>query len=210
MHNQNTHTFTDRRAWPSVIAEDIQVPQLDLQPSELAEPLDLNGNISVYTSAMAVYYAPSDICGIHGMARECIHATLWWGKFHVPHYDTAFAVTDPDIPGMEGLNITRVKCIFSFKHNGQMYLCALVHWFSKINEEPDFNTGMWWVEPDFNIEGESLYAVIHLDTMVCAAHLIGKPNGPVSSDITHISALEKFDSYYVNKYIDHHAYEITF
>ena len=88
MHNQNTHLFTDCRMPPSVIAEDIQVPQLkdlihkflqqqlDLQPSELAEPLDLNGNISVYTSAMAVYYAPSDICGIHGMARECIHATL--------------------------------------------------------------------------------------------------------------------------------------
>ena len=88
MHNQNTHLFTDHRVPPSVIAEDIQVPQLkdlihkflqqqlDLQPSELAEPLDLDGNISVYTSAVAVYHAPSYICGIHGMAGEHIHATL--------------------------------------------------------------------------------------------------------------------------------------
>ena len=88
MHNQNTHLFTDHRVPPSVIAEDIQVPQLkdlihkflqqqlDLQPSELAEPLDLDGNISVYTSAVAVYHAPSYICGINGMAGEHIHATL--------------------------------------------------------------------------------------------------------------------------------------
>ena len=86
-HNQNTHLFTDHRVPPSVIAEDIQVPQfeglihkflqqqLDLRPSELAEPLDLDGNISIYTSTVAVYHAPSDVCGIHGMAREHIHAT---------------------------------------------------------------------------------------------------------------------------------------
>ena len=66
------------------------------------------------------------------------------------------------------------------------------------------------MEPDFNIEWEPLYAVIHLDMMVHAAHLIGEPNGPVSSDITHISALDKFDLYSINKYIDHHAYEIAF
>ena len=66
------------------------------------------------------------------------------------------------------------------------------------------------MEPDFNVEGEPLYTVIHLDMMVCAAHLIGKPNGSVASDITHISALDKFNSYYINKYIDHHVYEITF
>ena len=79
---------------------------------------------------MAVYHAPGDVCGIHSMAREHIHATSQWGKYHVPHYDTAFAVTDPDIPGMGGLNITRVKLIFLFKHNGQTYpgvhTCTLV------------------------------------------------------------------------------------
>ena len=66
------------------------------------------------------------------------------------------------------------------------------------------------MEPDFNIEGEPLCVVIHLDMMVCEAHLIGEPNGPVSSDITHVSALDKFHSYYINKYIDQHVYEITF
>ena len=59
-----------------------------------------------------------------------------------------------------------------------LYPCILIHWFSKINEELDIDTGMWWVEPDFNLEGEPLYTVIHLDTMICAAHLIGEPNRP--------------------------------
>lgn len=56
-HNQNTHLFTDHRAPALVIADDIQVPQfeelihkflqqqLDPQPSKLAKPLDLDGNI---------------------------------------------------------------------------------------------------------------------------------------------------------------------
>ena len=71
-------------------------------------------------------------------------------------------------------------------------------------------TGMWKVEPEFDLEGEPLYAIIHLDTMIRAAHLIGEPNGPIPANITHITALDTFDPFYVNKYIDHHAYEITF
>ena len=96
----------DQRAPPSDLAEDINVPhfealihtflrhQLGLQ---LAEPLDLNSNIIVYTSALAIYHAPSDACRTHGMTREHIHATPRWGKSQVPHYDTTFAVTNPDI-----------------------------------------------------------------------------------------------------------------
>ena len=161
-------------------------------------------------SAVAVFHAPSDICGIHGMAREWVHVTPRWGKFWVPHYNTTFVVTNPDIPGMGGLDIARVKLFFSFEHCNRTYPCALVHWFPKISEEPDVNTGMWQVEPNFDAEGEALYTVIHLDTMVCAAHLIGEPDIPLSASITYISALDMFDIFYVNKYVDHHAYEIAF
>ena len=72
------------------------------------------------------------------------------------------------------------------------------------------NTGMWWVEPNFNAKGDTLYAVIHLDTMIRAAHLIGESNGPLSTSITYVSALDMFDIFYVNKYLGHHAYEIAF
>ena len=83
---------------------------LGLQP---AEPVDLNSNIIVYTSALAIYHTPSDACRTHGMSRECIHVTPRWGKFQVPHYDTAFTVTNPNIPSMGGLGIARVKLFFS-------------------------------------------------------------------------------------------------
>ena len=159
---------------------------------------------------MAIYHTPSDICGIYGMVMECIHATLKWEKFKVPCYDTAFAVTDPNIPGMGGLDISRVKLIFSFKYGDRTYLCTLVHWFSKLDDEPDINTGMWWVEPDFDAKGDPLYAVIHLNTIICAAHLIREPDGPLPVAITHITALDMFYSFYANKYVDHHGYEITF
>ena len=57
---------------------------------------------------------------------------------------------------------------------------------------------------------EILYTVIHLDMMIRAAHLIDEPDRQLSAAITYISALDMFDSFYVNKYVDHHAYEIAF
>ena len=119
-------------------------------------------------------------------------------------------VTDPDTPGMGGLDIARVELFFSFKHHDRTYPCALVHWFLKIGEEPDVNTGMWWVEPDFDAKGEPLHAVIHIDTMICAAHLLGKPDGPLSTAVTYVSTLYLFATFYINKYVDHHTYKIGF
>lgn len=67
----------------------------------------LRGSVSVYTSAVALFYAPSDMAGIHGIAKERIHATSSWGKKQIPRYDTTFVVTG-DGPGMQGLDIARV------------------------------------------------------------------------------------------------------
>ena len=191
---------------PSDITEDIKVPhfqtliheffqhQVGLPP---AKQLDLSSKINIYTSAIAIFHAPSDIYGIHGMAREQVHVTPRWGKFQVPHYNMTFVVTNPDIPGMGGLDIARVKFSFSFEHCNRTYPCALVHWFSKIGEEPDVNTGMWQVEPDFDAEGEPLHAVIHIDTMIHAVHLLSEPDGPLSASVTYVSAPDLFVSFYM-------------
>ena len=80
---------------------------------------------------------------------------------------------------------------------------------SLVLKEPDVNAGMWWVEPDFGAKGEALYAVIHIDTMIHAAHLIGKPGGPLSTSITYISTPDMFDTFYVNKYLDPHVYKFA-
>ena len=102
------------------------------------------------------------------------------------------------------------QAFFSFRHCDRTYPCVLIHWFSKISEEPNVNTGMWWVEPNFNAKGDALYVVIHLDAMIHAAHLIGESNVPLSTLITYVSALDMFDIFYVSKYLDHHAYEMAF
>ena len=59
-----------------------------------------------------------------------------------------------------GLTLQESSCFFSFKHRDRTYPCALIHWFSKIGEEPDVNTGMWSVEPNFDAKGKPLHAVI--------------------------------------------------
>ena len=54
-------------------------------------------------------------------------------------------------------------------------------------------------------------SIIHLNTIVHAIHLIGiygeffLPQG-----ITFSNSLDMFDTFYVNKYIDHHTFEIAF
>jgi hypothetical protein len=70
---------------------------------------------------------------------------------------------------------------------------------------------MWVVEPNRDPTGLPICKIIHLDTIVCGAHLIGVyreallPHG-----VTFDCSLDIFHTYYVNKYIDHHTYEITY
>jgi hypothetical protein len=166
--------------------------------------------IRVYTSAVATFYAPSDISGIGGMRYERIHAVDRW-RNGPGRYDCVFVSTDSAAEGMRGFDIARVKLLFSFKHKGTTYPCALVHWYSRVGDSPDKDTGMWVVEPDYGEDGAHFAAVIHLDAIFRAAHLI-----PVYGDEfvpTHLSftqTLDAFRAFYVNKYIDHHAFEIAF
>ena len=169
-----------------------------------------HGKIAVYSSAVATFHAPSDISGIGGMRREQIRAVKSWRK-GPGHYDTIFVNTDPSTEGMRGLSIARVRLFFSFSFGGSKYPCALVHWFSSVGDLPDDLTGMWVVEPETSNDGEPLASVIHLDTIVRASHLLPVFSQDfVSKTISFTDTLDTFNSFYVNKYIDHHAFEIAF
>ena len=53
--------------------------------------------------------------------------------------------------------------------------------------------------------------VIHIDTIVCAAHLIGiAGNSTIPYNLHFSNSLMAFRTFYVNKYIDYQAYEIVF
>jgi hypothetical protein len=180
------------------IATQVGVPIDDLSPI---------GKASVFASAVATFFAPSDPSGIHGMRRERIRSTPSW-RDSEPRYDCAFVVEDEDKLGMSGMAVVRVRLFFSVEYEGVHYPCALVEWFKKIGRDP--LTGMWIVQPDCT-RGSRDKSVLHLDSFLRGAHLIPvytKQSLPL--DFKHYDTLDVFNSYYVNKYIDHHAYEIAF
>jgi hypothetical protein len=171
---------------------------------------EIDDLIKLYPSAVATYFAPSDLSGIRGMHSEHIRATPNW-RNEGPRYDTVFVNTNPNEDGMRGLDVARVQQVFSFKSRGRCYPCAVVQWYSHCGDEPDEDTGMWIVEPDIYEDGERVTDIIHLDTIVRSAHLIAVyGNNPIPKDIPLCYTLDLFHSYYVNKYIDHHAFEIAF
>ena len=85
---------------------------------------------------------------------------------------TLFVNTDASMQGIGGLGVTCMLLFFLFSHNGIKYPCALVHWFSCTSELPNENTGMWVVKSDLGNDGMKHVSIIHLDTVVQAAHLL--------------------------------------
>ena len=109
-----------------------------------------DGHIKVVNSASALFYAPSDVSGIHGMHREFICSTPLW-RNEAPRYDCAFVSASPATRPMNGLEVVRILAFFSFTFMGAYYPCAVVHWFDCNGDMPDENTGMWMVRPQFNL-----------------------------------------------------------
>lgn len=219
-------TFTVHRAYPEDIAVEIEQPEFpdlihqfiykeqhsdhDSDDSSVSALPTFYGKVTVYPSAIATFHAPSDISGIGGMRRERIRAVKMWRK-GPGRYDTIFVNTDSSIEGMRGLEIARVRLFFSFSYDGVEYPCALVRWFSRVGDLPDDHTGMWVVEPDTLDDGEPFMSIIHIDTIVRASHLLPVfGQGRVSRTLQFTDTLDTFTRFYVNKYIDHHAFEIAF
>jgi hypothetical protein len=167
---------------------------------KIYEPVD------VFSSAIAIFWAPSDPSGIAGMRQERIRATSSWKK-GAPQHDCMFLSKDPLVAGFRGLHVVRALLFFSFKHNGVLYPCALVQWFLPVGDEPDETTKMWVVEPELDRNGTRPMSVIHIDSVLRAAHLepcFGDDFLP--SHIQYTDTLDAFRAYYVNKYVDHSAH----
>jgi hypothetical protein len=112
---------------------------------------------------------------------------------------------------MRGLEVARVRLFFSFMFREEVYPCALVHWFGRIGDEPDEDTGMWMVQPELDITGRPLLSVIHLDCIFRAAHLIGIcGQASIPRNLLFHDSLDAFKSFYANKFADHHAFAIAF
>jgi len=144
------------------------------------------------------------------MRREYIRAAPTWRNGHA-RYDCVFINAQPELPGMRGLEVARIFLFFSFVHLGVSYPCALIQWFSVVGDEPENETGLWMVEPEVHDDDRPYLAVIHLESIFRAAHLIPayRTSHFVRRSLTMHDTLDEFKFFYVNRYADHHTFEIT-
>ena len=168
------------------------------------------GRVHVFIHTTVTFHTPSDPSNDDGMQQEIICAAPSWLK-GMPRYDCILINSDNKLIGMCGMEVAQAICFFSFLYLGVTYPCTLVHWFGCISEEPDDDTGMWMVAPDLDCTGEKpVLMVIHIDCIFCAAHLI-----PIFRDlfvpdkVTLDTSLDYFKGFYVNQFVDHHAFNIA-
>jgi hypothetical protein len=167
----------------------------------------IGGKIRIFNSAVATFYAPSDISGVSGMRREYIRATPSWRNGPARN-DCVLVNTKPDADSTHGFEIARVFLFFSFSHDGQEYQCAFVQWYSFAGTERDEDTGCWMVEPDNSDGGSPHVAIIHIGCIVRAAHLMPATRTAlfVNRSVTMHTSLNTYDLFYVNRFVDNHAF----
>ena len=67
------------------------------------------------------------------------------------------------------------------------------------------------VKPDLDNTGNLAMSIIHLDSMVHGAHLMGiAGTHQIPHHLTFNRSLDAFEAFYVNKYVDHHAHKYAF
>ncbi|KAG1727079.1 uncharacterized protein EDB91DRAFT_1239580 [Suillus paluster] len=148
-------------------------------------PLYLN-KISVFNSASSCFYVPSDLSSIGGMRVEYIWSCPSWRNEHSRH-DCVFVNTDSSLPGMQGLEVACIHTFFSFQYRGEV-------------NTADEDTGMWLVCPGYSANNSPEHAIIHINTIYHAAHLIpvcGTEFLPRELKFYH--SYDTFQAYYINK-----------
>jgi len=164
--------------------------------------------VSIFYNATATFCAPSDLSGLRCMCREIIQATPW--RNGQSRYDTVFINSDPSEEGIRGVKVARVLVFCSLWHEVKIYQCALIHWFSRVGDGPDEDIGLWVVKPDFDDDGKPDLAIIHIDTIIRAAHLIPVYDSQyICRSLTMHNTLDTFKEFYANKFVDYHAFHIA-
>jgi hypothetical protein len=85
-----------------------------IAPSIIEECPAFNGVIKVHHSAVATFYAPSDLSRSGGLWCKRIQSTP--NFFGHPCHDTVFVVTNDSQLGMKGMEIGHVLLFFSFEY----------------------------------------------------------------------------------------------
>ncbi|KAF8876080.1 hypothetical protein BD779DRAFT_1804434 [Infundibulicybe gibba] len=166
--------------------------------------------ISVFHSAIATYYSPSDYSGVGGMHRQLIRSVPSW-RNGPSRRDCLFTNNNSTQPGMQGMDIAQVALFCSFDFRGIKYPCALVRWFMPVDGERCADTGMWIVKPKKDANGRREMSLVHLDRVMRGAHLIAVYGDEfIPTQFLHTDSLEAFQAFYISKFSDHHVNEFAF
>ncbi|KAG0695647.1 hypothetical protein DFH29DRAFT_984904 [Suillus ampliporus] len=165
---------------------------------------------SVFSSAAASFYAPSDLSGTGGMWREHIRATTSW-RGGPARNDCIFVSMNDEVNcGLDGLAIARVLRFLGFKYQTKYLRCAVVHWFAYITDSRDPDTGMYLVAPSSNNDGTPDISIIHIDCIFRAAHLVPLYGANfLPREIGPHDSYNVFHAFYINKYADHHSFKVA-
>ena len=79
-----------------------------------------------------------------------------------------------------------------------------------MGDKPDEDTGLWMVKPDTDDAGDPHLAIIYLDSIFRAVHLLPAHQSSTFVDrtITMHSSLDIYQLFYINKFADHHSFEV--
>ena len=129
-----------------------------------------SGRFSVYDSATATYYLPSDTLGQTGFYRERIRTTNIQSrdKSTAPRHDCVLVATDASSASFSSMQVTRVCLLLSITHIDidTVIPCALVDWFVAEGNGLDPVTGMWIVKPQYTANNRHSSSIIHLDSVL--------------------------------------------
>lgn len=113
---------------------------------------------------------------------------------------------------MSGFSVAHVHLFFRFEYGGVSHSCALIRDYTTCGSEPDADTGMWIVSCALLRNRHPQAWVICISDILHAVHLIPVffDLPPLSKDLKHTECLDyhQFHRFYVNWFIDHHAFEI--
>ncbi|KAG1850415.1 hypothetical protein F4604DRAFT_1883666 [Suillus subluteus] len=139
-----------------------------------------------------------------------------------PQYDERISVFNSacsrffapsDISGIGGMcckHICALLTFFSFTYRAETYPCAVVQWFDTLRELPDNDTSMWMVQPTHHANNAPHIAIIHVNLIYRAAHLIPIYSSQfIPPNLQHYQTYDSFHRFYINKYANHHSFKIV-